>query len=221
MLVPDEIKIEYLIKMKNMHNVYKINESFFLYTFKVACELGNEKLYHQSEFDEELLTLEAFKTMDKALEEYKSKNYAEAEALFLTLIESPVSKIKDDAFNNLAFMARRGEVSEKCPHFNKLIGNVSDHNIFKHMNLLLYFLHIDNYNFDKCKEGYNVIKHATEEDINALVDCWSNKSLVGEESETAMFIINSIRFYKNDLEWGVLPCSQYNIDILKAVIYEE
>lgn len=187
-------------------------------TLEVAVALGNEELY-VSNFKDDLEILKSNNALSDAVEKYASKNFSDAEQAFRKLIESDCIEVKDSALTNLAFMVRRGEVADNTLHFEDLIKDISDEYVFKHMNLLLYYLEKEHFNFKACQKAYDVIKNANTEDVESLLTCWSSENLVGiEESTIGLALINGS--YSENVQAAIssIPDSKYNLDAIKVII---
>jgi hypothetical protein len=216
-IVPDEIKLEHLKAIKSMVGDNEYLKQMYLQTINFTAEMGDESIY-SSVLKEDFQIVKQYKVLNNAVEEYTNKNFLEAENEFKELTASGNNKISDSAFNNLAFMARRGELAAKDSCFEDLIVNVSDDNIFKHMNLLLYYLEKEKVNLDICRKLYATIKCATQEDIRSLKNCWSNESLVGEESTIGMTIINSINCVGENSSIDSLSAEKYDLNAVKQLL---
>lgn len=216
-IVPDEVKVTHLQMMKDTTAKKPNLRRLYLATIAEAIEVGEENIYYTS-FEEDIKILRLMESLEAAADKYANKQFAEAEQMFQKLVKSDDVEVKDSALNNLAFMARRGDIVDNTLTFEKLIKGVSDQNIFKHMNLLLRYLQVDHFDFNKCKKAYAAIRCADSEDIQSLIRCWGNETLVGnEESLIGMAIINSIRS-KDVCEISKsLPVTKYNLDALKTI----
>lgn len=217
-IVPDQIKVSHLKTMKDMIGQKKDFRTVYFATLDVAVALGNEELY-VSNFKDDLEILKSNNALSDAVEKYASKNFSDAEQAFRKLIESDCIEVKDSALTNLAFMVRRGEVADNTLHFEDLIKDISDEYVFKHMNLLLYYLEKEHFNLKACQKAYDVIKNANTEDVESLLKCWSSENLVGiEESTIGLALINGS--YSENVQAAIssIPDSKYNLDAIKIII---
>lgn len=217
-IVPDEIKISYLITMKSILEQHRDFYSVYLTTIKLAAVLGDAKLY-STKFETEIRTIEQMNALTNATEMYRNKKFAEAEEAFLKLTHSDDIEVKNTALINLAFMARRNEVTDNTLTFENLINETSDNHIFKHMNLLLYHLQKEHFDLEACQKAYNFVKVAGTNDVESLLRCWGSEKLVGtEESVIGLALINGI--YSEDIQSVIssIPNSKYNLDAIKTII---
>lgn len=217
-IVPDEIKVSHLKTMKDMIGEEKDFRTIYFATLNTAITLGNEELYI-SNFEDDIEILKLNDALSDAVEKYEGKDFSEAERTFRKLIKSNCIDVKNSALTNLAFMVRRGEVTDDTLHFEDLIKDISDEHIFKHMNLLLYYLQKEHFNLSECQKAYNVIKNANTEDVNALLKCWGSENLVGsEERAVGLALINGS--YSEDVQVVIssTPDSKYDLDAIKTII---
>lgn len=222
LFIPDDIKIEYLLKMKELSKKSNYQKQTFDLTLSIALKLGNPQKYFESELQADLDRVEFIELIDTAFKAYSSKNFPEAEKLFSSMKDSNVVHIKDTARNNLAFMARRGETSKETYSVPELLDGVADGYMFKHMNMLLYYLRRDVLDYEKCKASYDFLQSASREDIESLTECWGDADFVGEESIIGMIIINSLSCNKqgHDLLKTTTPglMEMFGLDVLELLI---
>lgn len=233
-LVPDEIKIVHLHYLKNVINDDPNRLAGYSSALLQAAELGDSAFYSasdlQTDYEVAVKVDNLYETAKSALNDYKFKNFSEAERKFLEILQSGdesredsfsvmLQDLLEDAYNNLAFMVRRGEVANKNLKFEELISNASDDNIFKYVNLFLYYLTNVNFNRENVRQAYDTIRKADQEELQSIEDWWQNEEVVGTvESTLVMAVLNYIRD-------GVAPqidlkniSDQYNIDELQNIL---
>lgn len=204
--------------MKSILEQHRDFYSVYLTTIKLAAVLGDAKLY-STKFETEIRTIEQMNALTNATEMYRNKKFAEAEEAFLKLTHSDDIEVKNTALINLAFMARRNEVTDNTLTFENLINETSDNHIFKHMNLLLYHLQKEHFDLEACQKAYNFVKVAGANDVESLLRCWGSEKLVGtEESVIGLALINGI--YSEDIQSVIssIPNPKYNLDAIKTII---
>lgn len=218
--VPDEIKIEYLLKMKNIDNTYRLKKNVFSLTLSIASELGDIEKYLKSELREDLNDIKSEEIYNSAFNAYLDKDFSKAERLFSSLLDINNLAIKEYSFNSLAFMVRRGEASKEKYSFIEYINGVSDEFIFKHMNMLLYYLQNDNADIEKCRLSYEMLQKASIEEIENLSQCWGDVDFVGEESVIGMIIIDSLTLNGQHKFEMITPSliNKFNLEVLKSLI---
>lgn len=220
-VVPDELKISYLNVMKNMVGDNQTAVWLYSQALENAANLGNQQLYSANfELDYENITKnnELREKMDQAIDMYLHKDYINAERAFQELSRSD-NIMQDNALNNMALMARRGELTEGSPNFIELISKVSDSNIFKHMNLLLYYLQTEVFDMDQCRKAYKTLKNLDPNKIKQLQNWWQREDIVGkEECAIGMLIINSLTGGKISISEDMKAGMQYNWGAIENVI---
>jgi hypothetical protein len=220
LFIPEEEKIAYLSRMKEITSTDANQKNSYSLTLYNAFQIGDKNKYLKSVLYKDLKMSEIVGIYNTALNAYRDKNLIEAERLFSLLLNTDNIEIKENAYNNLAFMVRRSEVLKEKYSFMELLNCVSDEHVFKHMNMLLYFIKNDVVDAEKCRMSYEMLKKASKEDIESLTQCWGDIDTVGDESIIGMAVIDSLTQGNIDIVDRIASplMDKYNLGVLRMLI---
>lgn len=193
-IIPDQLKIEEIQQYKTK---YPDDQNSIIDALSIARKVGDVRVYDKCSGLEENEYFLKSNILSDGYNAYLSKDFEQAERLFVSLINCGFDYVECVARNNLSFMIRRKETISTDRQFWDVINSIPNDYVFKHMNTVLYCVTEGIENDLRYNSSIDYLKMMTLKDEESIYECWTNINLVGEtESQLALKILAEIKAKK-------------------------